>query len=71
MAYDGTLTMTDQDLIDWEVRIRHAAHGVERRLKGLNTLLETFADELAESRGVAPELRSGGHDDKPDPPPGG
>lgn len=62
--------MTDAELIDWEVKIRHAVHGLEKRMKGVSTLLETFAAELAEHRGIGPELRSGG-DDKPseEPPP--
>lgn len=67
MAFDGALQMTDQELIEWEARIRHASHAVDRKKKLLDRLLEEFADALAASREIPVSARSGGHGDKPDP----
>lgn len=70
MAYDGVWAMTDEELIAWEEKIRHAFHLVERREKraadgrrDFKLELEAFADALAASRGIAATQRSGG--DKP------
>ena len=71
MAFDGVRYMTNEELIDWEARIRHASHAVDRKKKKLDAELEAFALALATSRGIPKEQRSGGHGDKPDQPPEG
>ena len=58
--------MTDQELIDWETRIRHASHAVDRKKKALDRLLEEFADALAADRAIPKAARYSGGDDKPD-----
>jgi hypothetical protein len=63
--------MTNAELIEWEKKIRHEFHRIERALAVAKASLESLADELAKDRGIDPSQRSGGDDKPEDPPPGG